>query len=690
MTTIRARKTTLDMILICTVRPHVVLRVSLRLYARLPGSKNATRFRSVNEFIPHAVWLTSDPTMDRSNCECKYCTKKPQLAISQSLGLSTKRPSSSPVPTQRARRAPPIPRTPYAAVRQPPKPPKPAVELAPAPKQAMALDKDNDIRDTITLRQVQGIRHCRKGELVWCALQTPLLEGDISIAFWPGLIEMVTTKGVGVPLEGDSTQESASAPVRSQANGASPGSSSSKAPEITWKPQQKRSYTVHLLATKHIHAFYDDDVVPYLAHIPPAELVQRIQAELPEAQQAPTAEELAKVNGQPSDFDPLSPANGPGSNSPFKQAVAPFTLALHTASNMARFWTPTDEFELKIIIPPAEPPAPAPSLQNLIEQAARQPSSTPDGAPTPTAVPTTTTRIQYQGLWWGAERIWTEELVRLKLARSQFMPKGSELVFPSAKPTQSTTAWNEQHQPGMPAELTGSAEKGLFMRIDTIFVVEVGNKNGPGMIKECRACGMLYELVDENWSEGNFDVPPHPTLVTNVEKTSGEASTPTKKASKELSRPVLTQTYPLPDPPTGYKFHAILPPGSEVVLSLSLISGRYYPNLFHHPRVASDVVRALATPEARDNHRYLWAMGGLLPGVIQSMDPEMWKPSRSTMFEEAEALARDIFRTNREQILSPETEQDAEGESVSAHNWHDGDEEMTDLFDGAGSSISRY
>ena len=56
-------------------------RVSTTLY---PGSCNVSRFRSPAEFAPHALWLLTDPSLDPSNCRCKYCRRKGHRAAGSS------------------------------------------------------------------------------------------------------------------------------------------------------------------------------------------------------------------------------------------------------------------------------------------------------------------------------------------------------------------------------------------------------------------------------------------------------------------------------------------------------------------------------------------------------------------------------------------------------------------------------
>ncbi|KAG7090447.1 hypothetical protein E1B28_009564 [Marasmius oreades] len=49
------------------------------------GSINCRPFRSPNEFIEHAIWLFTDPTMTKTNCRCRGCTHNPQRNITNDL-----------------------------------------------------------------------------------------------------------------------------------------------------------------------------------------------------------------------------------------------------------------------------------------------------------------------------------------------------------------------------------------------------------------------------------------------------------------------------------------------------------------------------------------------------------------------------------------------------------------------------
>ena len=129
---------------------------------------------------------------------------------------------------------------------------------------------------------------------------------------------------------------------------------------------------------------------------------------------------------------------------------------------------------------------------------------------------------------------------------------------------------------------------------------------------------------------------------------SASSSQKARTLDAQLSHPVHSTPYPLPPAPKGFKFRAILPPEHEVVVSLSLISGRYYPGLLHHPLLRETLERGLQ----QDNmlqHKDLWALDGLSPGVHQSMDPRSWRSSRPAMFQDADKEARDRFKERWEE-----------------------------------------
>jgi len=294
-------------------------------------------------------------------------------------------------------------------------------------------------------------------------------------------------------------------------------------------------------------------------------------------------------------------------------------------------------------------------------------------APPPIALTQTVTQTRYQGLWWGAERIWTDELVRLKLSRSQIAPRGAEYILPPAGPSRKALEYTKMLNvaEGDGEAVVGAETRGVFMRIDGLYVADILRFNGtPG--KECRATGVLYELVDEDW-EGDspgengdgggkgkgkaIEVPEAPGDEASGQavdsSTAAQGSTPPvdgalsaskskeRSANEQLSHPILSSPFPLPLPPEGFKFRPILTAGYEAVLSLNLIAGRYYPRLLRHPLLDTQVEKAL---DVEGGHvvetSQLWALEGLAPGYYNTMDPVRWRADRVTMVRGADKEAR--------------------------------------------------
>lgn len=319
---------------------------------------------------------------------------------------------------------------------------------------------------------------------------------------------------------------------------------------VPWKVQQWYVYKMKLLGTAQHCLVTDQQVLPYLAYAPSDILLDRVRAELAEFLHTVPIDHMDRDVELISTFDPMEPEpQGEDIDAyyaKYKRAASPYTLAIQIAANVAQYWLPTDEWECKFVIPPgspsissarpepsaSQPPPPPPSasrppspmqpatLHSLITQSLSQnaithavtgsASSQPESISTQARLPRSSTlatqtviQTRFQGLWWGTERIWTDELVRLKIARCQFAPKGTDMIFPPAGPSFSTLENMKVNPEAMnvdPQRL-GASEKGLFLRLEGLFVVDVPNAEGTGLTRECRASGMVYELADDDWED---------------------------------------------------------------------------------------------------------------------------------------------------------------------------------------------
>jgi hypothetical protein len=140
---------------------------------------------------------------------------------------------------------------------------------------------------------------------------------------------------------------------------------------------------------------------------------------------------------------------------------------------------------------------------------------------------------------------------------------------------------------------------------------------------------------------------------TNANPTGPSVSTPTRDRNKlrksigtpstipdvdsantQLSHPKRAHVVPLPPPPRGFRFRPILPDGFEVVISLALVSGRYYPRLLAHPMlrpIVRDMQGHANEAASRLDGHHLFALEGILPGFFNASEATRWKPSRATM-----------------------------------------------------------
>jgi hypothetical protein len=715
----------------------------------ITGSKFVSKFRSVPEFIPHALWLLQDATEDRSNCKCKYCTKVPQRAITTSMGLLPKRtPSVSATPPRRPQGPGRVAKLrenrdreqhkPYAAIRKAPKP----LKQPAAPKANMLRERNADLRAAYGSTGMKIKRWFREGELLWCALSLPIrgMNGDKdTIAFWPGLVEEVKLKSEAISRDtavddeskvmngtGDERSSPAGPPkdwrVTEHPSSMDSGPMLDESSPLPWTIRQSTVYKMKLLAVSHSYTIPDDQVLPYQAYAPTTELLHAVQT-VPLQDLDISAERVASFNPCPA--PPIDPEKLRGfvsndSGLRFAEAAAPYAIAVQIAATLAGCWTMTDEWNFKYTVGPTvgpngrlmtQPSTPraVPSLHDVLTGAmdhnaalnARAESGSISGFsavnPMPQlAIPHTVTQRRYQGMWWGAERIWTDDLIRLKIARRQIAPEGTESIFPPSGPSRQTIEYNSRMGfPDPEGKEFDASYRGVFMRLESLFVVDVPRDDGQGTREQVRASGMLYELADADWQDpqaekynqipetngqtlgpvGSLSSDQGPSNQDTSVSTDGSAPTldthkiddrpgtfpslPNSKAASsalgasqtkfssnspniQLSRPTNSDRYPLPPAPAGFKFRPILPPGHESVVSLTLISGRYYPCLLSHPLLQPIVERALirgGDSGGPMENEHLWAMEGLSPGYFNCVDPTHYKKDRLQMLKDADKEA---------------------------------------------------
>ncbi|KZT43074.1 hypothetical protein SISSUDRAFT_1124970 [Sistotremastrum suecicum HHB10207 ss-3] len=621
------------------------------------GAPITAKFRSTNEFIPHAIWLLTDETLTPTNCKCKYCTKsKSQKQISESHGLSTSKAPQS-VPTG-VRRVPP------------------AVKSKAVPSQVASKERSSDLRSK---------RWFREGELVWCALRSELRPSTpehplVALKFWPTIIQECR-------LKVDSS--------RRQSNGP---------PEESYDIDQTYSYRVKLLALMQASVVQESSILPYQAYQPPRELLDYLSGlPKPSLSTEQDMEKLSSVTIGLRGVDTFVPRalepNGVTRETTLQDAGPALILAIEIAAQMSRMWSPTDDWQWEGRIPDAE------GTMQLVKH------------------------LKFQGLWWGIERIWQEDMIRLQMARTTLHPSDHNL-FLEPSPSAQT--------------------RGIFMRIASIFL------DGEGELRKCKVAGMIYELADADWetkpkisvaepapfaavdpsqlsvsqtpavtpgpSQPLMQPPPflpapeiRQSVVDFVNLTTTPPSTPPPSsparngsASRSQKQPLTPLTplppspsvahdrnarknlkrkrsnspaidfnvetglsgpgfvsadgpkkpyfiYPLPAAPTGYVFRPILPPSYEAVYDISHISGRYYPGLLDSPllKESLDASSSIPLPDLLDDAHgandltyeartlvLLKSLVGFYPGYFNSMNAFTWRSNRYEMARDADYNAR--------------------------------------------------
>ncbi|GJJ11248.1 hypothetical protein Clacol_005480 [Clathrus columnatus] len=494
--------------------------------------------------------------------------------------------------------------------------------------------------NTDRVADLRATRRFRLGELVWTALSPPI-EGEKKnerIEFWPALINEFN-------LKVDVNPHSADEP---------------------WTVNQHHTYGVRLLGVPHSDILPENSLLPYQAYGPSTDLIECLRM---------TGKPFLLLNKN--NFIgfcpiPLGTTNHIGAEQlSFNNGATPFAYAIQIAAHLIRFWTPVQQY----------------TFYGEVPSTSSQGTKASDGR---SVSPLKENRCQ--GLWWGAERIWMDEVVRLQPSRAQVFAGGSNLIYPPSPRADG---------------------RGVLMRINSIISLSGETKDSP---RTCKVAGVLYELAEDNYeeppppSDSDPTTPPSPIPPTLTAAPPSSVATPTastpvpvshlSNAALTISTPAPNATaspapmsstsqqptttifpfaaekpqladpfehkpitpalshmppYSLPEPPPGYKFRAITRPGYEIILDVAFIAGRYYSRLFDHS-LLKESLDDPNTNESRINQ--LRALVGLVSGALNSMACVEWTATRSKMFQSADTTARqNLLKYWRDDITEMQTEQ---------------------------------
>ncbi|WVO19708.1 uncharacterized protein IAS62_000998 [Cryptococcus decagattii] len=549
---------------------------SLRTDYYVFGSSNAPRFRSTREFEPHAVWLfdTSKSILDHSQCGCPYSKAGKRIKARQSLPAAPKRPlpSASPSPAQISAKRPKAdgdntdrekekvegkekrkkkervapasePRLKAARVVQETKLKEQLHEQEELGEDIQDPDNEDTIPSIVPDRaaELTQNRRFRKGELVWYKIDTILPSDELPesndvrpLTHWPGLVSNVELK------------------VRT----VDPPARPSKMAQML---VQFYAYHIRPLG---IFSPYDEvimdpkDMIPWLGgdqlnggpRAYDAVVQQAMHALRQHAQKQ--AEEMKKQGKGPKEMEvilkePPGWRTRWGKKIKFSEMkdwdmiVTKFALALRVAGIIGKCWTLTDRIE---------PLEDDPDLSDEDLKALKSGK-----------------KIFYQGLFWGGERIWLEDMVRLKANRKIY-------------------AQNQNFPP--PSE--GAFERAVTMRISKI---EIGrNSNSRSVTFNCMLYGDLYEIA--------------------------------KLSSGQI--PAVFGYHA----PEGYAYRQLNPEDSETMCEISDLAGRIHPDFLDADKQNwyMDPKRREETAGRLEPNNHPYAIMGLRPGSEAACHGTMkWK-----------------------------------------------------------------
>ncbi|KAG8878338.1 hypothetical protein FRB97_002592 [Tulasnella sp. 331] len=562
------------------------------LFVHLKGSKanprhdlylygGPSKFRSANEFYPHARWLIINPD---GKCDCKYCgNTKHQRAINFREGLGPAVVSSTAAPSTQSKVKERRPSLSAPATGPSTERPNPRAHLRRATVAAIPPERKDAPRVSRDLEaDIRSKRWFRVGEVVWARLDPALrpletTQDDEWLEWWPAVVQEARLKvetAPGITIEGGASD---------------------------YQIRHTTEHRVRMLGLATQYVFRENCILPYQAHIPPPAMIDKIAAvlhggALPQFDASSCFEPAPNpLRTSLSSYTSLQTSRV---RATFEQAAPYFAFALQISGQVGMYWCATDEY-----------PASLPSH---------------DGATSTTMIK----QMNFQGLWWGPERIWVGDLVRIKPRQTQLV--GGNLL------------------PSSPMATT----RGLFLCINNFYLDDAKDTDGASF-RTPMVAGRLYELADEDYIEALQDPPPV-----------GPAA--------EDPKPLFQAEPALPEPPTTFKFRPITQPSFEIHFSFNVIAGRYYPGILQSPLVANVLTRenvektieVSANPSAAPECpfilavRTLLSLGGLSVGALCAIEALYWKEGRSPIFntawkearQELEGFMKDTLRMKHDEV----------------------------------------
>ncbi|EGG12366.1 uncharacterized protein MELLADRAFT_101790 [Melampsora larici-populina 98AG31] len=592
------------------------------------GSSHVRKFRTANEFLPHLQWLaTSNSTI---TCQCKYCAGTKSQTETNSNYTNHSQPTiQRSKPTNSKRKAiKALNRT--HELTSPEDSSQEIVKKRPSKKfkvtgtrsssEVPAILASNDSRselNSIDSRQVNyhgpylskdlkrdlmtDRSNFREYELVWCNIEDEFIGNkdsnsknqdrfDLDTKYWPGLCEeMVLETQACITIdddedgEGEDTEKSKkrldkhsnrksnetlinsinqkALVVKRPKNkrlkvdlskGTSTSSSFTK-----MKSEQKFYWKIRLLGLEEIIKREESSILPWLFQ-PFKDIKEKFN--LKNSTQQNLSNYL--IERQQECKRPML-----DNFTCIENAKLSFLLALQIGANLEESWSTSDPYDLQ-----------TDEGEDESEELIRRPTMIHKAQVNEVnglmmkKIP----ENWYQSVWWGAEKIWIFDTVRLNKVESDLPME----LFKN----QLNSKLNLNH--------IDSNDKAYFLKIDGIYRDEIE--------ETIILIGKVYDLVSVSSFTPKKSLPNHkpnakpkPSIVVVIddddddeeEEEDKTKSRSTPKITKLTNVPILptipedssdTSFKYLPIPPKGYKFRQLTPFGESHHVHLNCIAGRYY------------------------------------------------------------------------------------------------------------------
>ncbi len=391
----------------------------------------------------------------------------------------------------------------------------------------------------------------RQNEMVWAKLPSPLLNSargpEGGITHWPGLIcarevKVESTLAGGVPRPGEPPK---------------------------FINLQRRVYKVQLLALEDIIVVEESAVLPWLGLSPTTP--------------SPAEFQLAECSSLVYDGkNILTPtlAHFAGDS---RLAMTAYALAIHCAAHIVLKFALTDPYK--------------PEKDHIITHHQGQ-LSQGDSA----YLEEQENGTHFQSVWWGAEQIHSEDLVRVVVRPQQI---DQQTTLPLSSDTD---------------------ERGFLFKLSAIFRAPAAE----GKLPAIRVAGALVESVKVGAEDGPL------------------------KAEEEVDD---SPSVSLPKPPSGYRFRQVTRKDSEVHIDIEYVAGRYYSlpqdldqdpirveaalQSFYKMKAEADADESAGevVDVALTEDQLALVLAGVLPGWHKCIHASTWSADRFTMVQKSEATS---------------------------------------------------